>query len=77
MRDGAVVTLEEVLDADLPVRLVLALCPLVEDERIDVDASLRHEPRQIAQVLRERSSVPVGVDEDEGPPGVDRDWDEP
>ena len=51
MGDGAVVALEVVLDADLPVRVVLALRPLVEDERVDVDPAFGHEPRQVAQVL--------------------------
>ena len=56
--DGAVVALEVVLDADLPVRLVLALRPLVEDERVDVDPALGDEPRQVAQVLGERCRPP-------------------
>ncbi len=74
--DGAVVALEVVLDADLPVRLVLALRPLVEDERVDVDPALGDEPRQVAQVLGEAAGRGVGIDEDERPPGVDRDGDE-
>ena len=73
---GAVVALEVVLDADLPVRLVLALGPLVEDERVDVDPALGDESRQVAEVLGEAAGRRVGIDEDERPPGVDRDGDE-
>ena len=51
--DGAVVALEVVLDADLPVRLVLALGALVEDERVDVDPAVGDESRQVAEVVRE------------------------
>ncbi len=40
MRDGAVVALEVVLDADLPVRVEHALGARVEPERVDVDTSL-------------------------------------
>ena len=77
MRNGAVVALEVVLDADLPVRVVLALGPPVEDERVDVDATFGDESRQVAQVLRKRTARRVGIDEDERPPGVDRDGHEP
>ena len=70
MGDGAVVALEVVLDADLPVRLVLGLRPLMEDEPVDVDAALRDDARQLAEVIGERLGVRVGVDEDERPPGV-------
>ena len=54
MGDGAVVALEVVLDADLPVGVVLRLGPLMEDERVDVDAAFGDEPGQVAQVLGER-----------------------
>ena len=76
MGDGAVVTLEVVLDADLPVRVVLRLGALMEDERVDVDAAFGDEARQIAQVLCERSRGRVGVDEHERPPRIDREGNE-
>ena len=57
MGDGAVVALEVVLDADLPVRLVLGLRPLMEDERVDVDAALRDDARQLAEVIGQRLGV--------------------
>ena len=46
--NGAVVALEVVLDAHLPVRAVLTLGPPVEDECIHVDTALGHEPGQVA-----------------------------
>ena len=76
MGDGAVVALEVVLDADLPVRVVLPLRPLMEGERVDVEPAFRHAPREVAEVLLERSRALVGIDEDERPPGVDEDGDE-
>ena len=55
MRDRAVVALEVVLDADLPVRVVLDLVALVEDQGVDVDATFRDDARQVAEVLGERA----------------------
>ena len=77
MRDCAVVALEVVLDADLPVRLVLGLRSLEEDERIDVDAAVGDDARKVAEVVGERLGVRVGIDEDEGPPRVDGERHEP
>ena len=78
MRDLAVVALEEVLAADLPVGGVLvAARPLQEAERAEVDARRRDERGQLAQRLGERLRLRVGVDEDERAPRVDRDGDEP
>ena len=45
----------------------------MEDERVDVDAALGDEPGQVAEVLGERRRGGIGIDEDERPPGVDRD----
>ena len=52
---------------------VLTLRPLVEDECVDVDTALGDEPREVAEVVGKRAAGRVRVDEDEGPPGVDRD----
>ena len=55
MRDRAVVALEEVLDADLPVRLVLVrLGRGVERERGDVDAAGREVAGHVAEKVGER-----------------------
>ena len=70
--NGAVVALEVVLDADLPVGVVLGVGPLMELERVDVDAAIGDHPRQIAEVIGERAGAGQ-VDEDERPPRVDRD----
>ena len=73
MRDLAVVALEEVLAAHLPVRLVLRGRALEEAKRAEVEAGGGDEVRQLAEVLRERRRVGVRVDEDERPPGIDLD----
>ena len=70
MGDLAVVALEEVLAAHLPVRLVLRGRALEEAERAQVEAGGREEVRQLAEVLRERWCVRVRVDEDERSPGI-------
>ena len=44
MRDRAVVALEVVLDADLPVRVVLDLDTVAEDERVDVEPAAGDQP---------------------------------
>ena len=67
MGDGAVVALEVVLDADLPVGVVLGFGPLVEDERVDVDATLCDEPRQVAEVVGQRGGVESGLTKTNGP----------
>ena len=73
MRDRAVVALEEVLDADLPVAGVLVrLGPRVEAERGHVDAVGLEEVGQLAEMVGERRRVGIRVDEDERPPRVDR-----
>ena len=74
MRDGAVVALEEVLDAHLPVARVLGrLGPRVEAQRVDVEATVGEEGRQLAERVGERLGVEGRVDEDERPPRVDGD----
>ena len=55
MRDLAVVALEEVLAAHLPVRLVLPLGPVVEPERAHVEAGVGEQLGQLADRLPERS----------------------
>ena len=77
MGDLAVVALEEVLAAHLPVRLVRRGRPLEEAKRAEVEAGGCQEPRQLPEVLRERRCVGVRVDEDERPPGFDLDRHEP
>ena len=77
MRDLAVVALEEVLAADLPVRGVfVAARALEEPQRVEIDPRGGDEGGQLAERLRERLRLLVGVDEDERAPGVDRDGDE-
>ena len=77
MGDLAVVALEEVLAAHLPVRLVLRGRALEEAKRVEVEAGGRDELRQLSEVLGERRRVGVRVDEDERPPGVDLHGHEP
>ena len=67
MSDLAVVALEEVLAAHLPVRLVLGGRALEETKRAEVEAGGRDELGQLAEVLGERRRVGVRVDEDERP----------
>ena len=67
--DGAVVALEEVLDADLPVaRVLVRVGPGMESQRVDVDPPGREMLGQAAEVGGERLGVGVRVDEDERPP---------
>ncbi len=68
VRDLAVVALEKVLAADLPVRLVLAGRALEEAERVEVDAGRGDALRQLAEGVLERSRLAVRIDEDERPP---------
>ena len=77
VRDPAVVALEVVLAAHLPVRRHARGGAGVEDERVDVDAGRRDELRQLAERLLEGGRVRVGVDEHERAPGPDRERDEP
>ena len=77
VRDGAVVALEEVLHADLPVgRVLVGDGPCVEAQRVDVEAAVGEQRRELPERVRERRGRRIGVDEDERPPGVDRDGDE-
>src|SRR6188508_2436762 len=77
VRDRAVVALEEVLDADLPVaRVLLGLGPRVEAERAHVDAVGGEKVGKLAEVVCERRGPRIRVDEDERPPRVDRHTDE-
>ena len=74
VRDGAVVALEEVLDAHLPVARVLGrLRPGVEAKRVDVEATVGEQGRQLAEGVGEWLGVEGRVDEDERPPRVDGD----
>src|SRR5919108_754173 len=73
MRDGAVVALEEVLAADLPVRLELRLDAKAELQRVDVE-NLSQLRRHIAEHLGERRRIDVWIHEDERPPRVHPDW---
>ncbi len=69
--DLAVVALEVVLAADLPVRLVLGGRALEEAQPVEVEPGGGHELGQLAERLRERRRFEVRVDEDERAPGVD------
>ena len=71
VRDGAVVALEVVLAADLPVRGELVFVARVEDEVVD-----RDELGDRAEGLGERRRVCVGVDEAERPPRLEAQRDE-
>ena len=71
MRDRAVVALEEVLHADLPVRLELGLGAPDEAKRVDVDSGIGETLGNVVEMPGERSRVRVRVDEDERPPGLD------
>ena len=62
VRDGAVVALEVVLAADLPVRGELVFVAGVEDQVVNGD-----EAGHGAEGLGERRRVRVGVDEQNGP----------
>ena len=77
VRDRAVVALEEVLRADLPVaRVLVALGPRVEAEPVDLDPAVREQPGELTQGARERPGVAIGVDEHERAPRLGRDGDE-
>jgi hypothetical protein len=71
MRDRAVVALEEVLGADLPVRFVLRLRAREEAQRAHVDSRVRDPLRDVFQELGERRSLRIRVDEHERPPGLE------
>ena len=70
--DLAVVALEEVLAADLPVGGVARVRALQEAERVEVEPGGGDELRQLAERVGERRRLGIGVDEDERPPDVDR-----
>src|SRR5438552_219428 len=75
MRDRAVVTLEEVLAGDLPVRGNLPLEPEAMLERIEVE-QLGEECRHFAERGRKGPGVRARIDEHEWPPRVDGGRDE-
>ena len=77
VRDGAVVALEVVLAADLPVGHVGRLRAVVEGERVHVDARGRDQSGQVAERFLERRCVRRRVDEHQRPPGAHRDGNEP
>ena len=77
MRHGAVVTLEEVLGRDLPVRRDLPVDAVVERETVDVDATLGKHRRHLAENLLERRRLAVEVDEPERAPALEADLEEP
>jgi hypothetical protein len=66
--DRAVVTLEEVLARDLPVRCDLPVGAVVEDELVDVEAGRGDPLRNVAQQLGEGRCVVVEIDKAERPP---------
>ena len=74
MSDRAVVALEEVLGAHLPVRRVLVDLPApVEGEPSELDPVLGEAFGDVAEPLLERACFGVEVGEDERPPFGDRD----
>ena len=74
VRDRAVVALEEVLDADLPVaRVLLPLRPRVKAQRVDVDTVVGEVLGKLAELVCERRRLRIRVDEHERPARVDRD----
>ena len=73
VRDRAVVALEEVLDADLPVaRVLVGLRARVEAQRVDVDPAVGEKSGQLAERVGQRLRLAVRVDEDERPPRLHR-----
>ena len=70
MRDRAVVALEEVLGAELPVRLDLRLRALEEAKRVDVDSGRGDAVGHVFEEVRERAGIGVRAHEDEGAPGL-------
>ncbi len=77
MCDRAVVALEEVLRADLPVRLVLGLRAGEKSEPVYVDSRRGDPLGDVLQRLPERRCLEIGVDEHERPPGLELQGDEP
>src|SRR4029079_3923320 len=73
VRDLTVVALEEVLADDLPVRVELRFPARMEDELLDVEPELGDLRGHRPERLRKRLGVAMRVDEEERPPGVDRD----
>ena len=74
MIDGAVVALQEIVDADLPVRLERVRPPVAGlHELVEVDAEIVDQRRELAERLREGPAIDVGVHEHHGAPGVDLD----
>ena len=74
MGGRAVVALEVVLERDLPVRVDRPpRGGSGSASVVEVEAAARDDRRQLAERLRERRRVGIGVDEEERAPGVDRD----
>jgi hypothetical protein len=71
VRDLAVVALEVVLAADLPVRLVRGARAVQEAERLDVETRLGDEGGQVAERVRQGRRLGIGADEHERAPDVD------
>src|SRR5688500_2279076 len=71
MRNRAVVALEEVLGADLPVRLVFGLGSRVKAKRVNVDARRCDAFRDHLEGVREGRRRGIGVDEDEWAPRLE------
>src|SRR5918996_1439753 len=76
VRGRAVVALEEVLHADLPVRSVLRLRALQEAEAVDVDPRLGDTLGNVLEEIGERLGALVGAHEEERPPGLEPERDE-
>jgi hypothetical protein len=76
MRGSAVVALEVVLRADLPVRLALGLRAPEEAQPVDVDPGFLDLPRNVPQEVREGLRLRVRSDERERAPGLEPEPDE-
>ena len=77
MRDRAVVALEEVLRADLPVGRDLGVGPVEEAERADVDACSGDPLRDVPQDVGEGGCFRIGVDEEKRSPRLEPEGNEP
>ena len=77
VRGRAVVALEEVLRGDLPVAVELGLRALEEAQRGEVDPRVRDPLGDAVEVVVERLCIRVRVDEEERPPGLEAERNEP
>ena len=77
MGGRAVVALEEVLRGDLPVAVELGLRPLEKAQRREVYPSIRYSLGDAVEVVVEWLCIRVWVDEEQRPPGLEAEGNEP